>query len=141
MSLIRWICSRLLDQVIPCPQVTGNIYIGCPNPSFPLSVVTVVVAAVASQAAAALARWQPSCQGAATPVAGAWLSPLRASRSRPCPQPSPLTGTAGLPFGLPLAAVGLGRGLAVGGRPYMGLAVAGRPSSLLPSGREVNRRW
>ncbi|RWV93604.1 hypothetical protein BHE74_00044853 [Ensete ventricosum] len=26
MSLIRWICSRLLNQVIQCPLVIGGIY-------------------------------------------------------------------------------------------------------------------
>ncbi|RZS15020.1 hypothetical protein BHM03_00046799 [Ensete ventricosum] len=155
---------------------------GCPNPSFPLYVA--ITATAPAQAVAALARWQPPCQGAATPVAGAVTllaaglaagnSPLRAPYSRPplwalhckrlClrvvaapagwPQPTvpaggtsarkhcpcgllpPLAGTVGLPFGLALAkanrplAGGLGRGLAVGGRPCMG---AGRPSSSLPS--------
>ncbi|RWW52221.1 hypothetical protein BHE74_00041368, partial [Ensete ventricosum] len=54
----------------------------------------------------------------------------------------PLAGTAGLPFGLALVAAsrplvgGLGRGLAMGGRPYMR---AGRPSSLLPSLRKHNK--
>ncbi|RWW56317.1 hypothetical protein BHE74_00036978, partial [Ensete ventricosum] len=60
-----------------------------------------------------------------------WLSALRADRSRSCPQAPPLWATAnasdvGLPCGLALAIVGrLRRGLAVGGRPYMG---AGRRS-------------
>ncbi|RWV96503.1 hypothetical protein GW17_00040778 [Ensete ventricosum] len=55
-----------------------------------------------------------------------WLSALRADRSRSCPQAPPLWATAnasgvGLPCGLALAIVGrLRRGLAVGGRPYMG---------------------
>ncbi|RWW03429.1 hypothetical protein GW17_00033411 [Ensete ventricosum] len=91
------------------------------------------------------------------------LSPLRAGRSRSCPRAAllatsaapvgccpcmrlpPLAGTAGLPVGLapatasrPLAG-DLGRGLAVGGRPYMGLVVAGRPSSSLPSLRKHSR--
>ncbi|RRT63478.1 hypothetical protein B296_00030410, partial [Ensete ventricosum] len=50
----------------------------------------------------------------------------RARRRRSCEQLSPLASAAGLPFGLALIAAsrplagGLGRGLAVGGRPYMG---------------------
>ncbi|RWV81876.1 hypothetical protein GW17_00056667 [Ensete ventricosum] len=127
-------------------------------------------------AAAALARWQPPCQGAAThAVALTSGNPLRAPCSRPplrashckrlcpqaavapagwlqptvhagvccphgrhfCPQALPLwAAVAGLPFGLALALAGcplvggLGRGLAVGGGPYIG-AGRGWPSLLL----------
>ncbi|RRT47049.1 hypothetical protein B296_00026910 [Ensete ventricosum] len=69
------------------------------------------------------------------------LPPLRVDRSRPCPQAPPLRAVApvsgaGLPCGLALAIVGrplaggLGRGLAVGGRPCMG-ASRGWPPLLL----------
>ncbi|RWW05504.1 hypothetical protein GW17_00031213, partial [Ensete ventricosum] len=58
-----------------------------------------------------------------------------------CGRLPPLASAAGLPCGLALAtasrplAWGLGCGPAMGGRPYMGLAMAGRPS-LLPSLRK-----
>ncbi|RWW00676.1 hypothetical protein BHE74_00013092 [Ensete ventricosum] len=80
----------------------------------------------ALQAAAALAGWRQSI----VPAGGA-----SAQSHRPL---LPLAGTAGLPFGLALAAAnrplagGLGRSLAVGGRPSMG-ACRGWPPLLLAS--------
>ncbi|RRT31357.1 hypothetical protein B296_00056711, partial [Ensete ventricosum] len=60
---------------------------GCRNPSFPFYATAVATAPM--QAAAALARWQPHYQGAATPAAGATIPaggrvgrPLRAPYSR-----------------------------------------------------------
>ncbi|RZS05890.1 hypothetical protein BHM03_00036441, partial [Ensete ventricosum] len=102
-------------------------------------------------AQAALAPWQPPCQGATTPAAGAaalagrrWQTltgalhpaPLRAPAASGCRPPlcrriagsrplrpgrgwlPPLRATA--PTGSRPLPAGLGRGLAVGGRPCMG---------------------
>ncbi|RWW65204.1 hypothetical protein BHE74_00027500, partial [Ensete ventricosum] len=116
---------------------------GCPNPS-----CVVVVAVAPAQAVTSLAHWQPPCQGVATPAAGAialqpapFASAMLQATAAPAgwPQALPLAGVVGLPFRLALVAAnrplpgGRGRNLAVGGRPAWGLAVAGRPSSLLPS--------
>ncbi|RWW07305.1 hypothetical protein GW17_00029319 [Ensete ventricosum] len=89
MSLIRWICSRLLDQVIPCPQVTGDIYILLPSPSL---------------------RCRPYASGGCPCPSVAAVAPVggMASRGRllplrvPCNRPSPRAATYEL---LPLWAV------------------------------------
>ncbi|RZS25758.1 hypothetical protein BHM03_00059006, partial [Ensete ventricosum] len=83
---------------------------------------------------------------AAVPTGGYHSYGLAASTAPtaycPCGQLLPLANIAGLPFGLALAIAnrpltgGLSRGLAMGGRPCMGLAVAGRPSSSVPSLRK-----
>ncbi|RRT84923.1 hypothetical protein B296_00008340, partial [Ensete ventricosum] len=124
----------------------------CSNPSCPICVVAIVAAAPA-QAAAALARRQPPCKEATTPATDTtipagnragrgWQSHVGALQSAPF---AGITLQAGVPARaapmgycpcerrrLPILA-GPGRSLAVGGRPCIGLVVAGRPSSMLPS--------
>ncbi|RZR99484.1 hypothetical protein BHM03_00029038 [Ensete ventricosum] len=77
---------------------------GFPNSSFPLCAAVVAVAAAPTQAAVALARWQPPCQGATTRAAGG--IPMWA------PTTGPLCGHRAAsdyrPYGL--AAVGRARG-------------------------------
>ncbi|RRT77341.1 hypothetical protein B296_00012314, partial [Ensete ventricosum] len=75
----------------------------------------------------------------------------RPTRGCACGRLPPLVGVTGLPFRLALAAAnrplvgGLGRDLAVGGRPYKG-ATAPPPRYLrcenaARTGREENRKW
>ncbi|RRT32476.1 hypothetical protein B296_00042817, partial [Ensete ventricosum] len=112
----------------------------CPNPSCP---IYAVAATAPTQAGAALARWLPPCQRAATPTAGvATLAGNKVGCGRPAADPlcgavlqaEVLVGdyrpyglaTVGIPCGLALVATGrplvgsLGRVLAMGGWPYMG---------------------
>ncbi|RWV93999.1 hypothetical protein GW17_00043503 [Ensete ventricosum] len=93
---------------------------------------------VCLRATAAPAGWpQP-----VVPTSVAYVGCCPHKRRRPPLRATALASGASLPCGLALAvadrplARGLGRGLAVGGRPYMG---AGHPSSSLPSLRKYNK--
>ncbi|RWW58887.1 hypothetical protein BHE74_00034208 [Ensete ventricosum] len=150
MSLIRWICSRLLDQVIPCPQVTlARWQSPCQGATTPVTSATAPAGNKAGRRRQPLAGALSSPLQATVPVADCrpckrlcpWAVVAPASgcaygRAPPLRAAAP-TGAAGLPFGLALAAAsrrpfvwGLGCGLAVGGRPYMG-AGHGWPPLLL----------
>ncbi|RWV95810.1 hypothetical protein GW17_00041527 [Ensete ventricosum] len=82
-------CVVISHHGIMGPVVTIILFSkGCPNPSFPLCATA--AAAAPAQAVAALARWQPPYQGAATPAAGtstgAALAGAAPTSGRPCRQ-------------------------------------------------------
>ncbi|RZS11290.1 hypothetical protein BHM03_00042601 [Ensete ventricosum] len=153
MSLIRWICSRLLDQVIPCPQVTlARWQSPCQGATTPVTSATApagnkagrrrqpLASALSSplqatvprlclRAAAAPAGWPQLDVPAGWPqldVPAGGCCPLEwcfSTQAPPLRAAAP-TGAAGLPFGLALAAASR--------RPFVwglgcGLAVGGRP--------------